>query len=190
MSPPESLIDGSLHCSTWSYNEKQKYSALYVYLLSLPIVALANSKMSCISNACPLRLLLRYLHHLSSTYLNFYFIYNQSGNLHHRLSSIRSLNYSVTFSLIYWAFQEIEMQKMIGTRCESRDLYHLKTGVGLVVCLSSTSLQYFQYRCGHPIVQVLNKLVSKLGQISLLNMSHVKWVNTIMCLIHWESIRK
>lgn len=46
------------------------------------------------------------------------------------------------------------------------EVYHLETGVSLVTCINSTSLQDLQCRFSHPTLQVLKKLVPKLGHMS------------------------
>lgn len=57
---------------------------------------------------------------------------------------------------------------MIGTCREYGGLYHLETGICSVACVNSTYLRDLHRRFGHPLVQVLKKLVSELGQVSSL----------------------
>ena len=72
----------------------------------------------------------------------------------------------MTFFPDHCVFQEIRIRGPIDIGRKYRGLYHWETGISLVACVSSTFLPDFRCQFGHPTLQVLKKLVPKLGQVS------------------------
>lgn len=56
---------------------------------------------------------------------------------------------------------------MIDTQSEYRCLNHLEVNAGSVACVVST-LQDIHHQYGYPALQILRKLVTKLGQVSFI----------------------